>query len=476
MCLNQTFNQNCGTMKKYLSVLLLLNSFFSVDFYAQNTSSSSNDLHQNTTSLDEDAMSWELSYDFMGISKRATQATCTTDVTPPTIFCPQDVFAQATGTNCGIVVSYPSPSVSDNCPGLSLQCNPPSWSYFSAGTNTVTCIATDASNNSASCTFDVFVSENIPPTFTFCPQDIFVQATSTCGAFVNFSPYAIDNCSGTSYECFPSSGSLFPNGMSTVFCTATDVSDNTDFCTFNVSVSSNIPPVITCPQDIFVQGTNTSDCGAVLDYPFPSVSCPGVAIQCDPPPWSFFSAGTTTVTCTATDGANNTDVCTFDIIVPDNEPPFIACPGDVVVQPDPNTCTAVVFWADPIVLDNCGNDIVSFCQPLSGSTFSAGTSTVFCVTYDGYNTSTCEFDILVTDDCFANCPPTITFNNTTVTGLHQAQISVTALNTITTGTSTSFKAGNVIKLFNGFTTPSSVDFSAEIEDCTPNVRVDGDQN
>jgi len=462
-------------MKKYLPVLLLLCSLFHTKSQAQTDLSSSDNLNQSTISLDKDAMNWELSYDFMGIDKRATQATCTGDVTPPTIFCPQDIFAQATGTNCGTVVSY-FPSASDNCLVTSIQCNPPSWSYFSAGTTTVTCIATDASNNSANCTFDIFVTENIPPTFTFCPQDIFAQATNTCGAFVTYSIYASDNCPGPSVQCFPSSGSLFPSGTSTVFCTATDVSNNTDVCTFNVSVSSSIPPIITCPQDIFVQATNTSDCGAVLDYSFPSVNCPSVSIQCDPPPWSFFSVGTNTVTCTATDGANNTDVCTFDIVITDNEPPFIACPGDVVVQPDPNTCTTPVFWADPIVLDNCGNDIVSFCQPPSGSTFSAGTSTVFCVAYDGYNSSTCQFDVLVTDDCFANCPPTITFNNTTVTALHQAQISVTALNTITTGTSTSFKAGNVIELFNGFTTPSSVDFSAEIEDCTPNVGANGDQN
>jgi hypothetical protein len=39
--------------------------------------------------------------------------------------------------------------------------------------------------------------------------------------------------------------------------------------------------------------------------------------------------GTTTVTATATDPANNTDVCTFDIVVTDNESPVITCPSDI---------------------------------------------------------------------------------------------------------------------------------------------------
>jgi len=329
-------------MKKYLLVLLTLSSFFFVKSYAQHTALASNEL-----SFDEDAMNWQLSYDFMGINTAARQATCTSpDFTDPVIFCPQDVFVQATNAaNCGMLVSYSLPSVSDNCPsGLSVQCSPSSWSFFSVGTTTVICTATDASNNSSACTFDVVVTENIPPTIV-CPQDLFIQATNSCGIRLDYSPFWFlvdDNCYDFSLECYPSSGSFFPYGTTTVNCVNTDVSNNTANCSFDVTISGNIPPVISCPPDIFAQATNTSNCGTVVDYPYPSVNCPGVAIQCNPPPTSFFSLGTTTVTCTATDGSNNTDVCTFDIVVSDNEPPLIICPNDVVAQPDPNTCTAVV--------------------------------------------------------------------------------------------------------------------------------------
>lgn len=54
-------------------------------------------------------------------------------------------------------VSYANPAASDNCPGVTVACSPPSGSTFPVGTSTVTCTATDASNNTAMCTFPVNV-------------------------------------------------------------------------------------------------------------------------------------------------------------------------------------------------------------------------------------------------------------------------------------------------------------------------------
>ncbi len=465
-------------MKKYLSVLLLISVFFSTKAFTQNTSLSVNELNQNTRSFDKDAMNWQLSYDFMGINKGVKQATCTGDVTPPTISCPQNLFIQATTSCETFLYAYPYNPAFDNCSSVLVQYDPPAWNYFSVGTTTVIYTATDASNNASSCTFDVIVTENIPPTIS-CPQDLFVQGTGSCGAIVSYLyPSFSDNCSGASVQCYPPPGSLFSAGTNTVTCIATDLSNNSDYCSFNVFVSNNTPPVITCPQDLFVQATSTSNCGTVVDYPFPSVNCPGVAIQCYPPPLSFFSVGTTTVSCIATDGANNTDACTFDVFVTDSQPAFISCPNDIVVQPDPNTCSAVVAWADPIIFDDCISNLGNIsCYPPSGSTFPAGTHTVFCIAYeDGFIIGpSCEFDILVTDDCFANCPQNLLLNNTTVTGLHQAQNSVIVFD-VTTGTNTTFKAGNCIELYSGFTAPANADFSGEIEDCTNNFGTDGNQN
>jgi hypothetical protein len=62
------------------------------------------------------------------------------------------------------VVNYPSPTASDNWPGVVALCTPPSASSFPLGVTTVSCTATDQSGNAASCRFTVTV-------FNGCLQD-----------------------------------------------------------------------------------------------------------------------------------------------------------------------------------------------------------------------------------------------------------------------------------------------------------------
>jgi subtilisin-like proprotein convertase family protein len=98
--------------------------------------------------------------------------TCTFTVTvndtqPPTITCPANVTAVAALTcpaTVSTVVEFPPPTASDNCPGVTVQCTPPSGSVFPVGTTTVTCTATDASGNTATCSFTISV-------FDVCLQD-----------------------------------------------------------------------------------------------------------------------------------------------------------------------------------------------------------------------------------------------------------------------------------------------------------------
>jgi hypothetical protein len=60
-------------------------------------------------------------------------------------------------------VNFDPPIASDNCPGVTVVCDPPSGSTFPIGTTTVTCTAEDASADSpdAACTFDVTVEASI---------------------------------------------------------------------------------------------------------------------------------------------------------------------------------------------------------------------------------------------------------------------------------------------------------------------------
>jgi hypothetical protein len=79
------------------------------------------------------------------------------DTQPPVITCPANVTTVTpTVTDPCTVVNFTT-TASDNCPGVVVVCNPPSGSCFPVGVTTVTCTATDASGNTATCSFSVSV-------------------------------------------------------------------------------------------------------------------------------------------------------------------------------------------------------------------------------------------------------------------------------------------------------------------------------
>ena len=54
-------------------------------------------------------------------------------------------------------VTFINPVAADDCPGVAVACNPPSGSTFPVGSTEVTCTATDAPGNTATCAFAVNV-------------------------------------------------------------------------------------------------------------------------------------------------------------------------------------------------------------------------------------------------------------------------------------------------------------------------------
>jgi hypothetical protein len=226
------------------------------------------------------------------------------DTQAPTITCPANIAALTGGPNqSSIVVNYPAPAASDNCPGVTVQCNPASGSSFAVGTTTVTCTATDGAGNKSSCSFQVCVST--------CPANITVSNDpNQCGAIVNYPALNGGNCGSVSFS--PPSGSFFPIGTTTVTATAAGGS-----CSFTVTVNDTQAPTITCPANVTATTGGPNNPSVAVNYPAPAVSdnCPGVTAQCTPPSGSTFLVGTTNVTCTATDHAGNTASCSFTVTV-----------------------------------------------------------------------------------------------------------------------------------------------------------------
>jgi uncharacterized repeat protein (TIGR01451 family) len=252
-------------------------------------------------------------------------STCTftvtvTDDEAPEFSCPENIVADNDSDECGAVVSFTDPTATDNCDAsVTVACNPPTGSTFAVGDTVVTCSATDTAGNTSSCAFTVTVNDTQAPVIT-CPGNI-VQETdeNLCSAVVTFDPSGTDNCPNATVACDPPSGSSFDLGQTTVNCTVTDNSGNTDTCSFSVTVADSQAPTITCPFDI-QQVAEPDATTAVVVYPDPVVTdnCNVAEVVCVPASGDAFPLGTTTVTCTATDDASHTSSCSFEVTVEGN--------------------------------------------------------------------------------------------------------------------------------------------------------------
>lgn len=252
-----------------------------------------------------------------------------------------------------------------------------------------------ATNNTATVVSTV-VDRN-PPVLT-CPSDIIVTTSpGICGSNVTFSATATDDDQVTiNYSINP--GSFFPVGTNTVICTATDADGNSATCAFHVIVRDTEPPTIACPAD-FAVNADHGLCSAVVTFNVTAMdNCGAASVNCTPPSGSSFPKGTNLVTCLATDASGNTNICTFHVVVRDNQPPALVCPNNLIVQATPNRCDAIVTYSVVSALDNCDGPVTVVCTPASGSLFPIGTNTVVCTATDSSgNATNCSFLVVVLD-------------------------------------------------------------------------------
>ena len=349
--------------------------------------------------------------DFDGNSDQCTFTVTVNDTEDPTALCGGNITVYSEPGLCGAIVDFPVEAV-DNCPGVTVEANPPPESFFDVGDVEVVVTATDASGNTDVCTFTVTVIDNEDPVAT-CPADMIVGTDEDqCGANVTWTASADDNCPGVTIVCTPASGSFFGLGEHTVQCIATDVSGNQTLCSFTITVNDDDAPVALCPGNIEVDN-DAGECGAVVEFIIDALdNCGVITLYSDPPSGSFFDVGDTEVLVRAHDEAGNVGECVFTVTVNDTEKPVPECPGDkgdIIVSNDPGTCGAVVTFT-ATVTDNCPGATIS-CAPPSGSYFSVGTTVVTCTAVDSTgNSDTCKFNVIVndTEPPVATCPGDMT--------------------------------------------------------------------
>jgi gliding motility-associated-like protein len=365
----------------------------------------------------------------------------------PTLTCPDDINTTTDPDTCGAVITWSTPVVSDNCPGVNLSSDFDSGDFFPTGNTVVTYTATDGSGNTATCSFNVLVEDNIPPVVECSNDLIFYTTADTCGMTVNdIAPVLTENCSldtvfytlagatiGSGQD--DASGTFFGSGITTVTYTAVDDSDNTGICQFNVQVIDTIPPSLECPEDVivFIPDGQTStvindiapvgvddNCGILSVSYFLTGATSGNG-QNDAS-GTVFNLGVTVVNYAVNDTEGNFVNCSFLVTVNPEINYELDCPSNVLAYSGADTCGTVVENIGLVVLNDSGNlsdtmytlsapTNISGTGDASGNFFELSVTTVSYTVMDIFgNTGSCIFDVVVIDTISPEivCPPDLT--------------------------------------------------------------------
>ena len=271
---------------------------------------------------------------------------------------------QVDGANLGAAMTAPPYSVS--------------WdsSLNADGPHTLTAVARDATGQDAvSSAVSVTVRNHRPPTLVVPPP-----TTLTCsppGGIEAVVSVAVGNPGRSGWialwtvdgvdvqtnsipvSALPSSfpftcTHIYAPGVHVVRITVSDGEDSASDETTVTVEADHTPPLIDFPAQVVVP-TDPGSCSAAVDYPVAaSDNCSGATLVCEPPANSLFPTGTTTVRCTARDGAGNSSACSFQVVVEDVEAPLVTrlSASPEVLWPPDHALVPVTVTAE--AADNCG--------------------------------------------------------------------------------------------------------------------------
>jgi hypothetical protein len=134
-------------------------------------------------------------------------------------------------------------TATDDCDVKYVVCSPENGSVFGIGTTPVTTTATDYGTNSATCSFNVTISETEAPFIITCPPGQSAFADVSCQTTVpdfTVTTVATDNCGPIVITQVPAAGTPVGVGVTNVTITATDGALLTATCstTFTVQLAT----------------------------------------------------------------------------------------------------------------------------------------------------------------------------------------------------------------------------------------------
>ena len=342
------------------------------------------------------------------------------DNVPPSITCPADVTVNSiNGTDA--IVNNIAPTTSDNCGILDTTyvftgattgsgTGDASGSTFNVGTTNVQYTITDYDGNSTNCNFNIDVI--IPGVVTFYIDSLEVNCTEST-VTVNFPIENFTDMRGVQFsvqwdtsllQYITFSNVVFPSGfafgesqvtdgiLSFVWFGTTPTTLMDGESLFSIEFNLNNPDVGDFSNVIFLTS----------GPPVPVVIVSQTSLPGSLPPSQY-------------------DLINGNVLIVDNTPPTITCPGDVTVNSG-GSPTAIINNIPPIVMDDCaiadttwaltGVTTASGTGDASGTAFNAGTTLVtYTATDEGGNSVSCSFNVTVVQEVVEITCPSNTSQN-----------------------------------------------------------------
>ena len=294
----------------------------------------------------------------------------------------------------------------------------------------------------------VCISINCAPMLT-CAVDTTIECDdNTSPDFTGYAT-ATDICDGDpviTFSDMTTSGSCPQAYTITRTWIASNACDLFDTCVQIITVIDTTAPVITCPIDITLECSDSTD-------PL-NTGTASATDNCDTEPAITFGdvitagscpqASTITRTWTATDACGNSSTCNQILLIQDTTPPTITC----AVQTTPINCPAIPVFIPPTATDACDATVTVTFNDATTQGSCAGTYNVtrtWTASDDCGNTATCSGTIVVQDvtpptiTCEAqttpiDCPAVPVFTPPTATDACDATVTITFTDATTQGT------------------------------------------
>lgn len=329
----------------------------------------------------------------------------------PVLTCPSNFSVNVDPTTCEAIVTYSTPTVTDNCNTAIvpvLQSGPVSGDTFPLGDTQITYSADDGNGQSVNCSFTVMVIDNEVPHIS-CPSDFTETFNGLCQLILpDYTSLGVtqDNCDGAPViSQSPAVGSTV-TGVSVIELTSTDFAGNSASCTF--TISDDAPPSIACPSNQTV-GSDINCQFTLPDYTLLTTSsdnCGPVVLTQSPSIGSVVSS-LTTVMVTSEDNLGNQASCTFTVTLVDNIAPSITCIGNQQVFFN-SDCEYQLpdYTVQASVSDNCDFSPTVTQAPAAGSFIAGQSSVTLTVEDDNGNTTSCSFLVVPSDNIapIVSCP------------------------------------------------------------------------